>query len=166
MAEGHYLAARHLQTQGRQAQAEPLLEAAVGHNPSFAAAHALLAQVLLLTGRSEEGLTRMKHASHLGPRAFVAGLAVAHFACGQYAEALAAAERSIATNPSYPFGRAIAVASAWCLDDRAAAAAHVAALRTIEPGFVPARFRETFGADVAAVSLFARTLEAACARSA
>lgn len=163
MAEGHYLSARHLQTRGRPDQAVLPLEAAIGHNPSFAPAHALLGQVLLLAGRGEEGLTRMKHACRLGPRAFVAGLSVGYFVCREYRRALEVAEQAIATAPRYPFARGIAAASAMALDDREAASTHARALLAMQPGFTPASFCRTFGADVDGVSRFARGLEAAVA---
>ncbi len=165
MAEGCYLSARYLQASGDHARAEPPLLDAIDHNPSFAHAHALLGQVYLLTGRPEEGRTRMKHACRLGPRSFVAGLAVAHFACGENREALDAANLAIAANPAYPFGRAIAAASAHFLDDIEAADAHADALLALQPAFSPTSFRRTFGAGTDAVSRLAEALEAVCARS-
>lgn len=119
MAEGYYLAGRHLQARSDCARAIAALTEAIALNPSFAAAHALLGQLLLLAGREDEGLVRVQHACRLGPRAFVAGLAAAHFLRREYAEALATAEQALATNPHYPFARVLAAASAWWLDDRA-----------------------------------------------
>ena len=148
MAEGYYLAGRHLQTRGAPDHAAAPLREAIGHNPSFAAAHALLGQVLLLAGHADEGLARMKHACRLGPRSYVAGLAVAHFVRREYAEGLAAAERAVANNPRYPFARAIAAACAWLGEDAEAARAHLRSLDTMHPGFDPSRFLRTFGADV------------------
>jgi TolB-like protein len=166
MAEGYYLSGRRCQALGKHDQARQPLETAIGHNPSFAAAHALLGQVLLLTGRGDEGLGRMKHACRLGPRAFVAGLAVAHFARGEHPEALEAAERAIAVTPRYPFARALAAACAWILGDREAASAHARAFVAMQPGFTPATFARTFGADVDAVSRFVGALEDACRHAA
>ncbi|MFT3765098.1 MAG: hypothetical protein QM820_06230 [Minicystis sp.] len=139
------------------------LEAAIGHNPSFAPAHALLGQVLLFAGRGEEGLTRMKHACRLGPRAFVAGLSVGYFVCREYRRALEAAEQAIAAAPRYPFARGIAAASAVALDDRETASIHARALLAMQPGFAPASLCRTFGADVDGVSRFTRALESAVA---
>ena len=160
MAEGYYLAGRHLQTRGDPEHAAQPLREAIGHNPSFAAAHALLGQVLLLTGRADEGLARMKHACRLGPRSYVAGLSVAHFVVREYAEGLAAAEQAVASNPRYPFGRAIAAACAWLDAQPDTARAHLRALETLHPGFDPARFLRTFGADVEAVARLAGALQA------
>jgi hypothetical protein len=117
-------------------------------------------QVILLTGRADEGLARMKHACRLGPRSYVAGLAVAHFIRREYAEGLAAAEHAAANNPRYPFGRAIAAACAWLGGDADAARAHLRALEAMHPEFEPARFLRTFGADVEAVSRLAAALAA------
>lgn len=160
MAEGHYLLSRHLQTLGAPERAIAPLEAAIGHNPSFAAAHALLAQVLVMSGRTDDALARMKQACRLGPRSFVAGLAVVHFVRCEYAEALAAADRAIATNPRYPFGRALAAASAWWLGDVLTATAHARALAAMQPRFDPARFLNTFGPDVDCVARVTDALSA------
>lgn len=165
MAEGYYLAGRHCQVRGEFDSAAEAHREAIGRNPSFAAAHAVLAQMLLLLGRSNEGLARMKQACRLGPRSFVAGLAVAHFACQEYAEARAAAGRAIAMCPRYPFAHAIAAACAWYMEDAAAALAHARALATIQPAFDPCNFVRTFGASVDAVARFAGALEDIAARS-
>lgn len=159
-AEGHYLQARLHQALGRHDRAAAPLRIAIANNPSFAAAHALLGQNLLLTGDRGEGLARLQHACRLGPRAFVAGLAVGHFICAAYQPALDAAERAVAAAPRYPFARAIAAAAAWHLGQVAVARGHVAALRTLHADFAPARFAETFGGDVDAVARIAAALAA------
>jgi TolB-like protein len=162
-AEGHYLVARHFQTHGEHERAVLALEKAVGQNPSFAAAHALLAQTLLLTGRNDEGLARMRQACRLSPQSFVAGMATAYFARGDHAAALEAAERAIATHPRYPFLRALAAACAWWLGDVESARRHAGALYAIQPAFAPERFRRTFGAGVDAVDRISEALEAIAA---
>lgn len=164
MAEGYYLSGRHLQTCGKHEQAIAPLVEAIGRNPSFAAAHALLGQVYLLTGRLDEGLAQMQHATRLSSRSFVAGLAVAYFARGEHGEALAAAERAIARNPSYPFARALAAACAYWLGDHATAQVHARALVTLHPGFKPRGFLRTFGASVDAVARIVDALETLGAR--
>ncbi len=158
-AEGHYLLGRYFQTLGDHSLAARSLEAAIRRNPSFAAAHALLAQALQLSGRSEEALTRMKHAARLGPGSFVAGLATLHFARCEYVEALAAVEAVLAPNPRYPYARALAAASAFWLGDLARASDHARALRSIAPDFTPAGFMRTFGARVEPVERIAMALE-------
>ena len=114
--------------------------------------------MLLLNGHANEGLARMRHAVRLDPHGFVAGLAAAHFIRGDFAEALAEGERAIANNPSYPFARVVAVASAYWLDDRARAAAHMNDLRRLHPGFNPLGFLNTFGPHLEAVDRLARAL--------
>jgi len=160
LAEGWYLQARHHQALGRHDRAVASLRIAIANNPSFAAAHALLGQVLLLAGEQHEGLARMRHACRLGPRAYVAGLAVAYFIRSEYALALATAEQAIATNPRYPFVRALAVASAWYLGRTAVAWAHAAELRRMHHGFTSARFLDTFGGEHDAVARIAHALAA------
>lgn len=159
-SEGHYLLGRHFQARGEHARAIQPLEAAVALNPSFAAAHALLAQVLLLGGRSKEGLARMSQAVRLSPQAYIAGLAAAHFVGGEYELALQAAERAIASNPRYPFARVVAAVSAWHLGHRAQAAAHRSALFVLHPDFDAAGFVSTFGAKVEAVGRIGKALAA------
>jgi DNA-binding CsgD family transcriptional regulator len=70
-AEGHYLLGRHFQSSGEPALATRSLESAIQRNPSFAPAHALLAQMLQLSDRSDAALARMKHAAQLGPGRYV-----------------------------------------------------------------------------------------------
>jgi TolB-like protein len=160
-AEGFYLVARHYQALGKHGLAVAPLQTAISRNPSLASAHALLGQVLLIAGQVEEGLLRMKHACRLGPGAFVAGLAAAHFVCRAYPEALTAAEHAVATNPRYPFARALAVAAAWWADDRRRAGVHRRALVALDPTFSSRSFLSTFGPDLEAVSRIALALEGA-----
>lgn len=159
--EGLFLSARRLQASGRHDQAQPYLREAIGCNPSFAPAYALLAQTLLLTGERDEGMARMQQACRLDPRSFVAGLAVAHFIRGEYADAGAAVERALAHNPLYPFAHALGAACAWWQGDPARAAAHVEQLDALAVEFTPASFARTFGEHVEAVARLARGLELA-----
>jgi tetratricopeptide (TPR) repeat protein len=158
-AEGYYLSGRLLQSHGEHALAVAPLEAAIGRNPSFAPAHALLAQTLCLAGRPDEGLARIRHAQRLGPGAFVAGLTVVHFLRHEVADALLHAERAIALNPEYPFVRVVATASAWELGDRVLAQKHARALRTLHPGFVASSLGRTFGGKSEGVARLVRALE-------
>lgn len=143
--EGWYLLARAQQAHGEWARSVLPLETAIAKNPSFAVAHAVLAQALLVSGRPGEGAERMEHAVRLSPRAFVASLATLHFIRGEYGAALEASERALVTNPSYPFCRALAQASAHWAGDEAAARRHLAQLRDQHPEFNAARFLSTFG---------------------
>lgn len=159
--EGHYLHARRQQADGHHDRAQGSLREAIGANPSFAPAYALLGQTLLLTGDEHEGLVRMQQACRLDPRSFVTGLAVAHFIRAEYDEATAAIERAIATSPRYPFARALATACAWWRGDVERAQAQLEALRTLDESFDPESFARTFGERVEAVARLAGGLEEA-----
>ena len=158
-AEGYYLLGRYYQTLGDHSLAVRALEGALRRNPSFAAAHSLLAQALQLSGRSDEALTRMKHATRLGPGSYIAGLATLHFARGEYGRSLEAIESALASNPRYPYARALAAASAFWLGDLVCASEHAHILRSIAPDFTPAIFMGTFGVRVEPVERIATALE-------
>ena len=151
-AEGSFLAARFHQSRGQHVRAIGPLEEAIGRNPSFAPAHALLAQVLCIAAREDEGLVRMRHAVRLGPHAFVAGLAVVHFLRAEYEPALAYAEAALATRPTYPFATLIATASAWWLGDHARARTLGALLASSPAGFAASTFTGRFGPSVEGVA--------------
>lgn len=158
-AEGSFLAARYFQTRGHHDRAVRPLEEAIARNPSFAPAHGLLAQVLCIAGRADEGLERMRHAVRLGPQAFVAGLAVVHFVREEYEPALAYAEEAMASRPHYPFAALIATASAWWLGDHVRARVLGASLPGGPAGFASATFLGTFGPSVEGVTRIHRALE-------
>lgn len=158
-AEGYYLNGRYHQARGELTLSARMLTEAIGHNPSFGAAHALLAQVLVLSGQLDPGLQRMLHAVRLGPRSFVSGLSVVHFARLEYAEGLHAAEKALSINSAYPFARGIAAACAFFLGRTDDAQAHFRELCRIAPTFAPSVFRRHFGADVDAVDRLARALD-------
>ena len=158
IAEGYFLQARWHQTRGEHARAVPILEAGLARNPSFTPGHALLAQALHLSGRSEEGLARMRYALRLGPRAFVAGLAALHYMRGEYAEAMENAETASSFAPHYTFARVLAAASACGLGDRARAVEHARRLATDYPPFRVGQMLATFGADVDAVQRIGEAL--------
>jgi len=158
IAEGYFLQARWFQTRGDHARAVPVLEMAIARNPSFAPGHALLAQALHLTGRSEDGLARMRHALRLGPRAYVAGLALLHFMRREYEAALENAETAVSFAPHYTFARVLAAASAQRIGDRARALEHARRLTTDYPPFRPGRMLATFGAEVDTVQRIGEAL--------
>lgn len=159
-AEGYYLLGRHAQSMGQHEMATLMLETAIARNPSFAAGHALLAQVLQLSGRADEALTRMRDASRLDGRSFVAGFATLLFARGDYPQALAAAEQAVAAAPRYVYARVIATACAWWSGEHARAAGHVEVLRSLSPTFTIGRFLQTFGASNDAVVRVSEALRA------
>lgn len=159
-AEGYYLRGCYLHARGEHSLSARVLAEAIGHNPSFGAAHALLAQVMILTGQLDAGLQRMQHAVRLGPRSFVSGLSVVHFVRQEYAEGLSAAEKALSINSAYPFARAIAAVCAYLLGRADVAQAHFRELCRIAPAFAPSVFRRHFGADVEPVERLAATLDA------
>lgn len=158
-AEGYYLSGRYHQARGELALAASMQTEAIGHNPSFGAAHALLAQMLVLSGQLDSGLQRMRHAVRLGPRSFVSGLSVVHFARQEYEEGLHAAEKALSINSAYPFARGIASACAFFLGRADRAQAHFRELCRIAPTFEPSTFRRHFGADVEPVDRLATALD-------
>lgn len=158
-AEGHYLYGRYFQSSGEPALATRSLESAIQRNPSFASAHALLAQMLQFSDRSGEALTRMKHAAQLGPGRYSAALATVHFARGEYGEALVAVEDVLVSTPHYPFARALAAASAFWAGDVARASEHASQLWNLVPGFSVGGFISTFGARFGPVERVAAALE-------
>ena len=158
-AEGHYLLGRHFQSSGEPALATRSLESAIQRNPSFAPAHALLAQMLQLSDRSDEALARMKHAVQLGPGRYSAALATVHFSRGEYDEARVAIEDVLVSTPLYPFARALAAASAFWAGDLARASEHASRLRHLAPGFSADGFTTTFGVRVEPVERLAAALK-------
>jgi len=160
IGEGYFLQARYFQTRGDHARAVPVLETAIAKNPSYAQAHALLAQTLQLTGRSEEGLARMRHALRLGPRAFVAGLALLHFMRAEYHDALDHAESAVSFAPRYTFARVVAACAAHLIGDRPRAAEHMQRLIKDYPPFAPSRLLSSFGPEVDVVRRIGDALQA------
>lgn len=157
-AEGHFLHARHLQALGHWSTAIEPLETAIGRNPSFALAHATLAQSLIVSGDPDDALVRMRHAERLGPHSFQAGLSTLHFMKAEYVLALQAAEVALTTTPHYPFAHALAAASAWWLGEVPRGVEHLRALHAANPAFEPTSFSATFGKEVDSVDRLARAL--------
>jgi TolB-like protein len=159
-AEGYFLVGRHFQVLGKHVDALPSLEMAVARNPSAAIAHALIGQILAISGRFDEGLTRMRHASRLSPRSFVAGLAALHFIRNENQETLEHAERALVIRPDYAFARVLATAGAYWLGDVECAKKHARVLRLQHPTFSPDNFVSTFGGVHGWAERIARALAA------
>jgi adenylate cyclase len=162
-AEGYFLLGRHFQARGLHAQAIKPLEMAIARNPSAATAHALLSQLLGMTGAYDVAKARMQHALRLCPHSFVAGRATLHFVCSEYQEALDHADQVLTLNPRYAFARVIAMTCAWWLGDRDRARAHLNALLTHQPSFSITKFLATFGDEhpwVERIALALRALNA------
>jgi len=159
-AEGLFLWARHAMVHKDLARARHSLEAAVERNPSFAMAHAVLAQVLQLSGEPEPAMVAMRNAVRLGPRSFVAGLATMHFAREEYADALNESCRALVAAPTYAYARLVAAAAAWWLDDLPQAQRLYAELKRARPDFRPSVFVATFGPGNPSVQRVQQALEA------
>lgn len=157
-AEGYFLLGRYYQARGKHVDGLQPLEMAVARNPSAATAHALMAQLLSMSGQFDEGLARMRHASRLSPRSFVAGLAVLHFLRHEDHEALEHAERALTLRPKYAFARVIAASSAYWLGDLECARKHVQALFLDNPSFSAEKFFATFGGPHGWVERIAKAL--------
>jgi TolB-like protein len=141
---GHMLRARAAMGRGDLPGAIEHAETATAINPSLASGHALLGQMLATLGRHDEGLTRMRRAHRLSPRAYVAGIAVALFAAGRYQEALDAVEPVLVERPNYLFARLVAAACRVHLADLERAREHVAVIRREHPAFRTSEMRQLY----------------------
>lgn len=141
---GHMLRARAAMGWGDLTGAVEHAERATAINPSLASGHAFLGQMLAQLGRHEEGLSRMRRAHRLSPRAYVAGIGVALFAAGRYQEALDAVEPVLLERPNYLFARLFAAACRVHLDDMGRAAEHIAVIRREHPQFRTSEMRHLF----------------------
>lgn len=139
---GHMLRARVAMGRGDMAGAVHHVETATAINPSLAGGHALRGQLLATLGRYDDGLSSMRRAHRLSPRAYVAGLGIALFAAGRYQEALQAVEPVLVERPSYLFARMIAAASHALLGDRESATHHARELRRVDPDFRASQLRQ------------------------
>lgn len=165
-AEGYYLRGRYFQARGEHGLSIHPLEEAIGRNPSFGAAHALLAQAQALLGQGDAGLERIQHAVRIGPRSYGSGLAVVRFVRQEYVEALDAAEQALLITPDYPFVRGLASASAFWLGRIDIAQQHFQELRRSAPTFVPSTFHHNFGAKLDAIERMAAALDVLRSRNA
>jgi tetratricopeptide (TPR) repeat protein len=137
-------------------------EEAIKLNPSFAAAHVLLGQMYLYTGRPEEAIEQAERGIRLSrtdPRLFIwlPALAGAHYLLGHYEEAVAAGRRSWSLNRNWPAGLRYVVAGLAQLGRIEDAQLALAELKLLNPSlafvertFVERNFRRLY-ADTASV---------------
>jgi tetratricopeptide (TPR) repeat protein len=130
---------------------------AIKLNPSFAAAHVLLGQMCLYTGRPEEAIAQAEQGIRLSPsdpRLFIwlPALAGAHYQLRHYADAIEAGRRSWSLNRNWPFGLRYIVASLGQLGRIEEARVALAELKLMDPNlaFVEANYQRTYQ-DPAAV---------------
>lgn len=114
-ALGYYLRGRGLQARAQPKEAAAQLDRAIECNPSLAAAHALLGEMLVQCEQPERGLGHLGHAERLDPRASIAGMASAYFAAGDYPRAVTAARRVIVARPGYAHAHAVLCAASQLL---------------------------------------------------
>lgn len=138
---GHMLRARAAMGRGDLPSAVEHAETATAINPSLASGHALIGQMLATLGRYDEGLSRMRRAHRLSPRAYVAGITVALFAAGRYQEALDAVEPVLLERPNYLFARLFAAACRVQIADLERAREHVAVIHREYPTFRASEMR-------------------------
>jgi TolB-like protein/tetratricopeptide (TPR) repeat protein len=133
-ATGWVLAGRAAMTTGETRRAIPALERATLLNPSHATAHALLGQARIVEGEAL-GFGSLELAARLSPRAYASGLAFAHFAAGNYAEAISTCNRALGIRPDYIFGHAILCSALALMGDAKAADLERRRLLTLNPEF-------------------------------
>jgi adenylate cyclase len=85
-------------------------------NPNFAAAHAHLGQTLACDGQAEAAIPHLDQALLMSPHdpqnIFVhTGLAVAHYLCGRYSEAIGFGHKAVQQRPGFSGGHRIYIAS-------------------------------------------------------
>ena len=141
-----FLQGRALLARGDILQALPYLRDAVSANPSFAEAYAQLGQMSLIAEDSDaDSVQLMERAMRLSPRAYVGGLAIAQFARGLYADALASATDALEAHPDYTLARILACAAADALGEPALAQTHFVKLRVQTNGSPAESIRKVFG---------------------
>jgi TolB-like protein len=112
-----YVALGYFEFMGRNTdEAVRYFRVALDLNPNFAAAEGSIGFALALGGRSEEAISHFNRAFRMSPRDpfnsfFFAGIAVAHYLAGSYAEAVKCARQSVQLRPGYLAGQRILCAS-------------------------------------------------------
>jgi Flp pilus assembly protein TadD len=115
------------------------LEKAVALNPSHARAHSILGQAYVAAGR-RVGLEHMRLSARLSPGTDNVGHVLAHFAIGEYEQAIVVFRTRGRRSPVPLFEHALACASLALLGDEAGARAELVRLRGVHPGFSSATF--------------------------
>lgn len=122
------------------------LDRAVAAGANNAIAHSLRSVTLSFLGRSTEAIEAAEKALRLSPFdeqlfQFFSFLALAHYAHGNFGDAIAWGQRSLAENPNYTNTLKIIIISKAAAGDVAGARELAARLLTMEPGFSLARYR-------------------------
>jgi len=119
---------------GRTEQALAEMQEVVRVNPSYAAAHAIMAHLLCYTGRPVEAVESIQRALRLSPHdprlgLWIPALAQAHYFLGQYQDAVVAARRALSLIPGNVIAVRFMVAGLGQLGMIAEAASPLALLR-------------------------------------
>jgi adenylate cyclase len=118
-------------------------ERALALNPNYDLVVVQMGELFTWLGRPEEGVDWIRKAMQLNPHhpaRFWSHLGKAHFTARQYGQAIESFMRLSAMDAQqHAF---VAACYGW-LGDRTAAAAHVARLRELDPGFDPEKFLRT-----------------------
>ena len=113
------------------------IQRAVELNPSMPEAWIWLGWVQAITGNAEAAITASERARRLNPQGSMVwiydNLALAYWELGRHEEALEAAERLVATQPSYPTGHAYVAMNLVALGRSEEARAAIAEGRRVQP---------------------------------
>lgn len=124
------------------------LDRSLAANPSDAFVHDLRGGALIFLGRVEEGIASLENGLRLNPlgRGSESGfnLALGYYTAGRYADALAAADATLARNSKVPFVHAIRAAALAQMGLQNEARRSVAELRRLEPFFRADHFGNRF----------------------
>ena len=122
-------------------------EKAIENDPSYANAHLLLATLLVLAGRPEEGLERIRRAMRINPHHpynYTLHLGQALYILGRYDEAVIAFEEGLATNPASQRLHVWIAAAYAQAGDIESAEWEVEQILTMDPDFSLKRIEATF----------------------
>jgi tetratricopeptide (TPR) repeat protein len=149
-SQAHFYLALALNKLPTLPEAMEHLERAIKIDPSDASAHAQIGNALIRSGKSADGLEHVQYAMRLSPRdpimpVWLEFVGNAQLELGDYPEAIAMFERSIAINSGYPRSWAGLVA-AYALANQPADAQRAAVkLKTFAPTLVNADLPKQFG---------------------
>ena len=131
---------------GRHAEAVATALRAIDLDANMPEAHGLLGCALAVSGKASQAFESIDRALSGSPRDPIRwfwfhGMANAHFAAGDYEDAINWADRTSEMRPGWAFGHLIAAASAGLVGRTEKARAEVSALRALIPNYSLKRFR-------------------------
>jgi tetratricopeptide (TPR) repeat protein len=139
-AMGHLALSTAYARLGEQEQAISAAEFALQLNPGLAAAYRFLGMQLAFVGRAHEAIVNLEKALRLSPRDLAIheclwAMSLAHFAAGQYEEALVWAQRSRQEKPEYLFASLALAATYARLERIEEARSALKEVLRLSPGF-------------------------------